>query len=176
MHGTSYEMKLKEVAEKVETQKQMISVMEKLLSGKSIPKLFQKSGTFQARKGVIGEQITTIIDGEEETKKTVKSSEVVVKGPKGEFYVISEKKFNDRYEVDKALSDDFQAFKASGLIRAYEYKGDSFKFMASWDEEMLCKDGDFLASPVMDQEDKDVTEVYRIERSVFDKTYKEKDS
>lgn len=142
----------------------------------NMPKLFQKSGTFQARKGVIGEKITTVIDGEEETKKTVKSSEVVVKGPKGELYVISDKKFKDRYEVDKELKDDFQNYKALGLIRAYEYKGEPFKFIASWDEEMLCKDGDFLASPVSGEADKDVTEVYRIERSIFDQTYKEKDS
>lgn len=167
-------MKLKEIAEKVETQKQMISVMEKRLAGESVPTLYKKSGTFQARKGVIGEKITTVIDGEEETKKTVKSSDVVVKGPKGELYVISEKKFRERYEVDKQLQDEFQDYNASGLIRAYEYKGDSFKFMASWDEEMLCKNGDYLASPVSGEDDKNVTEVYRIERSVFNQTYKEK--
>ena len=88
-------------------------------------------------------------------------------------YVVSSKKFNERYEVDKELTDEFQDYKAKGLIRAYEYEGATFMFTASWDEEMLCKSGDFLAAPVQSPDDDHVEEVYRIERSVFDETYAE---
>lgn len=156
----------------VKTQKEMIAQMDALLKGDDVPKLYKKSGTFDARKGKTGEHIVTTIDGEDETQKTVKDGEVVIKGPKGEFYVVSEKKFKERYEVDKDLSDSFQKYKAKGLIRAYEYTGPTVKFIASWDEEMLCKEGDFLACPVADKDEDSAKEVYRIERSVFDETYK----
>lgn len=135
--------------------------------------LYKKFGTFKARNGKEGEKITTVIDGEEETNKTVKDGEVVIEGPKGEHYVVSLKKFKERYEVDKDLTDDFQSFKTKGMIRGFEWTGESFKFMASWDEEMLCKKTDILATPVKDKDDESITEVYRIERSVFDETYKE---
>ncbi len=40
---------------------------------------------------------------------------------------------------------------------------------------MLCKEGDFLACPVTDPEEAIAGEVYRIERGVFDETYKPAD-
>jgi hypothetical protein len=46
-------------------------------------------------------------------------------------YVVSSKKFNERYEVDKELTDEFQDYKAKGLIRAYEYDGTSFYFTST---------------------------------------------
>ncbi len=156
----------------IKKQDAMIENMNILIE-KGDTKVYKKSGTFNARKGKAGEHVVTEIDGEKETEKTVKDGEVVIKGPKGEMYVVSTKKFNERYEVDKELTDTFQGYKAKGLIRAYEYEGESFKFIASWDEEMLCKAGDFLAAPVKSPEDDHVEEVYRIERSVFDETYKE---
>ena len=156
------------------TQDQMIKDFNKRLNAHDPSiKLYKKAGTFDARKGVPGEHIVTTIDGEDETKKTVKDGEVVIKGPKGEMYVVSTKKFNDRYEVDKELSDDFQPYKAKGLIYAYEHEGPRIYFMASWDEEMICKNGDYLACPVTDPDEAIASEVYRIERSVFDQTYSE---
>lgn len=150
------------------SQEDMIEIMKE-----AQPELYKKSGSFDARLGKAGEHIVTTIDGEDETKKTVKDGEIVIKGPKGEMYVVSEEKFRQRYEVDKEPTDEYQKYKAVGLIRAYEYAGDEFKFIASWDEEMICKPGDFLASPVKDAEDTAYPEVYRIERSVFDETYSE---
>lgn len=170
--------KLKEEAEarRVKSQDTMIGEMNKKLAAHDENvKLYKKSGTFKARNGKSGEHVVTEIDGEKETEKTVKDGEVVIKGPKGEMYVVSTKKFNDRYEVDKELTDEFQDYKAKGLIYAYEYKGPTFKFRASWDEDMLCKEGDFLACPVTDPEEAIAGEVYRIERGVFDETYKPAD-
>lgn len=171
----------KSESKKIKSQADMIDDMDRHLDaiavydkdGTNAPgtKLYKKSGTFDARKAKVGEHIVTTIDGEDETKKTAKADEVVVKGPKGELYVVSTKKFNERYEVTKPLTDKFQKYKAKGLIRAYEYKGPTFKFMASWDEEMLCKEGDYLACPVLDADESKAKEVYRIEKSVFAETY-----
>ena len=156
----------------VKSQRFMIAQF-KTVDTSTAAKVFKKFDTFKARKGKVGEHVVTVIDGEEETKKTVVAGEVVIEGPKGECYVVSEKKFKERYEVDKDLTDSFQNYKTKGLIKAYEYKGPNFKFRASWDEEMLCKEGDYLATPVKSAADNAVPEVYRIERSVFDITYKE---
>ena len=156
----------------VKKQDAMIETMNaKIEAGET--KVYKKSGTFKARNGKAGEHIVTEIDGEKETEKTVKDGEIVIKGPKGEMYVVSSKKFNERYKVDKELTDEFQDYKAKGLIRAYEYDGTSFYFTASWDEDMLCHNGDYLAAPVQSPDDDHVEEVYRIERSVFDETYAE---
>lgn len=162
-------VKPQEVTEssKISSQKDMISIMKD-----ADVTLYKKSGTFKARKGKVGETIVTTIDGEDETKKTVTANEIVVEGPKGEMYVISEKKFRERYEVDIEPTSSYQKYKATGMIKAYEYKGSTINFIASWDEEMLCKEGDYLAYPVKDADDSEISEVYRIERSVFDETYK----
>ena len=149
----------------VKSQKDMIAMMTEF---KDDTDYYKKSGTFDARLAKVGEKIITTIDGEDETQKTAKANEVVVKGPKGELYVVSTKKFKERYEAGEPLTDQFQKYKAKGIIRAFEYEGPTFKFIASWDEEMLCKEGDFLASP---SKDIPAPEVYRIERSVFDQTY-----
>lgn len=162
-------MKLEQIheAKTIKSQKQMIAQMTDMYKE---TKTYKKSGTFDARKAKIGEHIVTTIDGEDETKKTAKADEVVVKGPKGELYIVSEKKFNERYEVETPLTDKFQKYKANGLIMAFVYDGPTFNFKASWDEDMLCKKGDYLASPSATLP---VPEVYRIEASVFAETYKE---
>jgi hypothetical protein len=125
----------------------------------------------QARKGKPGEYVETIIDGELETTRTVGENEVVIRGPAGEDYVVSITKFHMRYDVDKELTDNFQGYEATGIIRAFEYVGQPFTFIASWGEEMICKPGDFLATPAASTEDMNVHEIYRIERGVFDTTY-----
>lgn len=156
-------------SEKIKSQEDMIDLFKK----EKVKNFYKKKGTFKARKGVKGEYIETIIDDEVETTKTVKSGEVVIEGPKGELYVVSEQKFNERYEVDKELTDKFQMYKSKGFIRAFEWNEGTIKFIASWEEEMICKNGDYLAAPVKSEEDNNVVEVYRVERSVFDETYKE---
>lgn len=134
--------------------------------------LYQKSGSYGARRGVVGEHVVTEINGVVETTNTVGPDEVVLRGPAGELYVVSEAKFRDRYEAEGLdIPENFLPFKAKGMIRAVEYIGDSFEFMASWGEKMICDSGDYLACPVKSKADFIVTEVYRIERSVFAQTY-----
>lgn len=135
--------------------------------------LYKKSGTFDARKGVLGELIVTEINGVVETTNTVKSEdEVVIRGPAGELYIVPDKKFRERYTTGgKKLTKSFKPFKAKGMIRAMESPYEPFEFVASWGEKMICNPGDYIACPVKSKNDFILTEVYRIERSVFDKTY-----
>lgn len=165
-------MKISQLVEKqsdVLSQKQMIKLFE---ANKDNTSGYEKIGNYNARLGKVGEKIITTIDGEDETVNTVKDGDVVVQGPKDELYVLSSKKFNERYHVNTPLTHSFQKYKAKGLIRAYEHKDKSFKFLASWNEEMLCNEGDFLAAPFDNKHWTTPEEVYRIEHDVFHLTYK----
>ena len=135
-------------------------------------RLYEKFGAFDCRAAKAGENVLTIINDQIETTNVARDGDVVVRGPKGEEYIISLKKFVDRYRVDKALTDDYQKFETKGRVLAYMHIGPSFKFVASWGEEMIVDDGDYLATPCnlipLGFDD----EVYRIERTVFNETYR----
>lgn len=160
-------MKLEEMLTKDMSQAEMVEDFKTRKTN-----LYKKIGTAFARKAIKGEKISTEIDGEVETTNTAKENDVIMKGPKGELYIVSTAKFKSRYKDTDKLSDEFTEFVATGLIRAFQHEGDSFKFIASWGEEMICKDGDYLATTVKNETDENVEEVYRIESSVFSITYK----
>lgn len=160
-------MKLNEIKEISLSQ---VDMKKKFEENKDKTEKYEKAGMFDCRAAKDGEEIVTVIDGEKETSNKAKSGDVVVKGPEGEEYILSNVKFEARYhQDDKKLTSEYQKFKTKGFILSYKYEGKSFKFMASWDEEMLVNDGDYLATPSLSFP---VDEVYRIEKKVFAKTYK----
>jgi hypothetical protein len=146
------------------TQEQMISVF---LENQQEIKKYNKQGSVLARKALTGEEIVTKINGIVETKNTAKENDVLLKGVKGEEYLMSDSKFEARYNVDKELSNQFQEYKATGSCFAYQYKGISMEFIAAWGELMRVEPGDYLAAP-----DSTYSEVYRIEKDAFIQTYK----
>lgn len=127
-------------------------------------KEYRKFGTVKAIVAKKEQKVDTIIDGKLETTNIAKPGDYIVTGPKGEKYVLSADKIKTRY---KHVEGD--TYKAIGNCYAVEYKGKSFKFNAPWDELMTCHDGDFIASTKQDG-----TDVYRIEKEVFQQTYKRK--
>lgn len=150
----------------MKNQEQMFNI---LTSGNPI--LYSKFATAQARLGIEGEKIDTIIKGEIETTNTVKEPSAVMKGPLGEEYIISLEKFNKLYEGGQ-LNKDFNTFKAKGKVYGIEYAGESIEFEASWGEKMILNSGDMLVTP-----NKDISgDVYRIEKEAFSKTYKKDES
>jgi hypothetical protein len=144
-------------------QKFMINLFKKNVH---LTHLYKKVGSVMARLAKAGEEIVTAIDGKIETKNTAKENDVVIKGLKGEEYIIGHEKFKARYTVNKPVSDDFTTYEPNGTCIAYEYQGESMVFMAPWNEEMIVHNGDFLATT-----DAFIPEVYRIERDAFFKTY-----
>lgn len=132
---------------------------------------YKKVGLVSVRKAVDGEIVVTIIDNVVETENKAGSNHVVVRGPKGELYTMSMDKFKARYVVDKPVTNDFQDYTPSGTCIAFKYLGDSFKFIAPWSEEMLVCSGDYLATT-----EPSIPEVYRIEKSAFEKTYRKMSS
>lgn len=149
---------------------------------------YKKKGLFLYRPAIPNETVLTIVDGKLETLKTcninqVSAPEVILRnieiGSSAETYIVDKDKFDDRYErifkrsdvLDYVTIDGVKWYKAKGKgeVFAFEYKGESIKFMAPWDEPVPCYDGDFIARPVGG----DVNDIYRIERETFHQTYGE---
>jgi len=136
---------------------------------------FKKKGKFLFRQALIGETILTIVSGKLETMKTVEKESVIIKnieiGSSAENYVIDKSVFEKRYTVmDQSYLIDNNKWTlalAKGEVHAFEHKGDPINFMAPWNEEMLCEDGDYIARPVGG----DVNDIYRIEKDTFKQTY-----
>jgi hypothetical protein len=130
------------------------------------PQLYKKVGVTKARLAQQGERIETVVDGKVETTNTANAEDVVLKGPKGEEYIISGDKFRARY-AGPSLTDEFQSYHPTGTTYAVEWSNGPARFKASWGEMMIIEDGDFLCSPTeVPQGD-----LYRVEGEVFDQTY-----
>ena len=148
----------------MKNQVEMIKIFNE---NKNFVKRYLKQGAVNAKLAVKDEKVKTEIDGVVETVNTAKENDVVIKGSSNELYLINIDKFKARYNVEKELSSDYQEYKAIGECFAFEFKGEGFSFIAPWGEEMIVENGDFLASP-----NAEITEVYRIEKNAFKKTYK----
>ena len=121
-----------------------------------------------ARKAVEGEKISTIINEEEETVNTANEGDIVVKSKtkNKEQYIIAGDIFRKRYKLSEGATEDEDGFKAYdpiGETNAFIYNGESFTFDAPWGEKMLVHDGDFIASPELE----DLEDIYRVEQSSF---------
>jgi len=130
---------------------------------------YKKVGRVRVQAVLPGTQIDTVINGETETKKVAQVGDVLVIGASGEKYLLANSVLKDRYrflEIVKGGKEEI--WEATGKCWAVKYLGeDSFKFEAPWGEEMLCNRGDYICSTKLDG-----TDVYRIERDTFIKSYK----
>jgi hypothetical protein len=133
---------------------------------------YKKSGVIQVKEVTPGTEIQTIINGQLETKNIAQEGDFLVTNSTGEVYLLSTSKLNDRYTFlgKSEYGPDVELWTARGIAWAIQYTGDeSFTFKAPWNEDMLCNPGDFIVSPVRGQ----YTDVYRIEQSIMDVTYKQ---
>ena len=140
---------------------------EKLATYFKKPQKYQKFGTVKARLAVPGENVVTTIDGKQETRNTAKANDMIITGSSDEQYIISLKKFLERYK-GPSPSMKIQTYEAVGFCYAVEWKDKPAQFDASWGEHMIIEPGDMLCS---------TTEIpngdlYRIEKNTFGKTYR----
>lgn len=131
------------------------------------PDLYKKVGLVQVRRAQDGERIDTIINDEVETTNTAHAGDVVIKGPKGEEYIITQEKFEGRY-TGPELSDDYQDYTPTGTTYAVEWTDGPILFTTAWEELMIMDDGDFLCSPT----EVPSGDLYRIESGAFGLTYR----
>lgn len=131
---------------------------------------YKKFGTVLMKLPNIGEKIDTIIESKKETTNIAKAGDVLIKGAKGELYLIDSKKAESRYRFAKSKlsTEDWITAEAVGLCWATKYIGKPATFIAPWGEKMAIVSGDYLASPVEQYND----DIYRIEREAFLKTYR----
>jgi hypothetical protein len=131
---------------------------------------YAKKGHADIRPAVAGEVVETVIDGVRETANTAAPGDYVVRGVKGEFYIIKAETLAKRYgePLTAPDRDGFRRYPAKGEFFAFCYEGQPFKFVAPWKEDMIANPGDYIGTTVMGS-----NEYYRIEKTAFAMTYGE---
>ena len=156
-------------------QAEMLELVKPLLQSEGV--VYKKYKHVFAKKAKEGETILTITNDGLETVNTASNGDYIVKNQTDaeELYILTQKKFNDRYTYLKSSNDGFSEYFPKGKIIGLELTSDllqkhnlpkEFHFEAAWGTAMIAKENDFLASPP------DLSEVYRIARKEFFETYK----
>jgi len=116
---------------------------------------------------MLGEQITTIIGGREETvSRRAVEGDWVVTNPSGEQYLISAEKFASRYRSENGVE-----WSARGSCRAIRNPHKvSISIMAQWGERQTG-DADCMIADVCDDAGNCEGEPYLIAASAFAETY-----
>jgi hypothetical protein len=131
---------------------------------------YEKKGQADIRPATPGELVETVIDGQRETVNTAAAGDYVVRGVKGELYIIKAEILAKRYggPLTAPDKDGFRSYRAKGDFYGFRYAGEPFKFVAPWKEDMIAKPGDYIGTNVMGS-----NEYYRVEESAFAATYAE---
>jgi len=158
------------------TQKQIQRLLLPLLKEKG--RLYQKSKNVFARSGKKGERIITLTSDGKETENVVKDkTSFVVKNQTtaAEEYIVSGAKFQERYELIRAVDNGYQEYQSKGKVMAVkltrklweslEFPSNQLYFEAPWGSAELLKKHDYMVCPL------DYSEVYRIGRREFWETY-----
>ena len=132
--------------------------------------VFKKQGQVKARPAVVGEDITTTLEGgTKETVNTALAGDWIMTNPSGEQYIISEKKFFARYEA----TDEDSVYKAKGSCRAVVNPfSKPIEIMASWGSPQTGG-ADCMIADTCDEDGSNMEgEPYLIDADAFGKTYK----
>ena len=139
-------------------------------------KVFKKFKKVYARKAKGGEKIDTITSDGKETTNIAQPGDYIVKNQTNseEVYILTKKKFKDRYIYLRRSKQGFSEYIPIGKICALELKPNVLKknklkkrfyFEAPWGAKMVAKENDYLVCPP------NFNEVYRIARKEFFETY-----
>jgi len=137
--------------------------------GWNVPMEAYKFARISARKGILGEEIKTIMaDGLEETVNTVQADPNngelgwVVTNPGGEQYIVPDETFKKKYEVDPENPEMYKP--KGGPVMAMQI-WDNISFKAPWGEMMNIRAGGYL---IINSD----TDIYGIQEEEFNNTYK----
>ena len=131
-------------------------------------RLYRKQGNVAIRPAAAGEVVETSIEGERETTNTAKAGDYVVRGPKGEQYVITPEILAERYAAPVSGSgpQGFREYPAKGTLHAFQYQGPPARFQAPWGEDMIVNPGDYIGTTHLGS-----GHFHRVEKNVFAETY-----
>lgn len=122
---------------------------------------YKKVTVVTAKQYIEDTPIVTTIRGKYETSNIARPTDWGVTNPGGETYVVKNLEFIRKYDH---IGGD--RYRAKGIIKAIQYKGNTFTFETPWGDVMPCNHNDWLAlDPVKPNG------VYRIEQEVFKDTY-----
>ncbi len=141
--------------------------------------IYEKYQQVNARPALIGEKVVSITSDGRETVNYAEAGDWVVQNntTAQEQYIVSSYKFEQRYATTGITNQTWEVFKAKGKCKAIvattqllqQLKvASEFYFTAPWGEPMVCKQGDLLVCPNINQ----LTEVYRIAKQEFEETYR----
>lgn len=146
-------------------------------NGQSV-KQYQKTAAVSARRAVPGEVVVTVVgDGEPETTNTAKENQVVIRNdatPYKEEQIAKLSKFQQLYQNSESLSDNWQTFQPNPETPRFAvvYTGQPATFTASWGEDMLLNDGDYLQSLNVER-NVETFDIYRVDKAIFESTFTE---
>lgn len=154
----------------VVTYQQIDRKSDIIMAALSTAPVFQKQGLVQAHPADVGESIETVLaSGTSETTNTANEGDWIVTNPSGEKYIISEQKFQSRYEP----TDVAGTYKARGSCRAVPNPfGKPIEIMASWGEPQLGDEHCMIADTCDADGSNLGGEPYLIEGAAFAETYK----
>lgn len=144
----------------------MTLTQQQLADNFMAPIKYRKQGTVEARLAYEGETIVTVIDGEIETINHAHEGDIVICAVKNEEYIISRDKFDARYRGAEPTSL-YQSYEPCGTTYAVPWYRGPAVFKASWGEDMIINNGDYLCSPTLRPDG----DLYRIEADAFLKSY-----
>lgn len=130
------------------------------------PKHYRKKGRYSYRVATELERIHTILSDGQEAENDALPGDYIMAGVSGEVYVISPKKFQDRYhDLGNGVAE------AKGEAWGNQYRGPSIELGVplSWNDPtgvMPLHNGDYLISS-----DAVFSEAYRVKREEFESTY-----
>jgi len=137
---------------------------------KGLPyKTYEKFGEVQFETSQKVQEVVTSVNGEVETTNTAQIGDYIITGVNGEKYVLTPKKFMQNYEIEEYSYSNMTGtakVKPQPRFAAQWNLQDQLVFTAAWGEKMICNEGDYLVAF------QDFSEVYRIEKSIFEKTYR----
>ncbi len=143
----------------------LLPVSQELLMSRVLPLVdqpeneYRKVGSVEARLALEGEEITSITSAGEETSFCAGKRDVVVRNDTNakELYIVRMEIFEQRYEIESALNNEFQAYEATGKslaiqinheITTYLGVGVTFFINPTWPAEQYVEEGDYFVCPL----------------------------
>lgn len=156
------------------SQDELLQKVSPLINAYARP--YCKKTNVLAKLAKEGELVETITKDGKETANTAEPGAFLVRNQTqaGETYIMKPAVFHNKYKYLGEREDGYAEYKAVGEIEALELTDEvlqalnieaPFYFVADWGEEMVAKQGDYLAIPSGGRE------VYRIARQEFHETY-----
>gem|GEM_PF-4024179 len=137
---------------------------------------YRKTRFVIAKEAEGGEQITTLVDRQIETKNIAKSGDFIVHNQTSdaESYIVQKAEFHQRYDLVRTLPDGQGEYAPKLTVFAVQLTRDALKemglpkhflFTAPWGEQQYARLNDYIICK------EDYTNIYRASLRMFSETY-----